>query len=216
MADALAPAPVKAPRKRKGEITDVGRRWCSICCSLPTPQSVRPKVVSLGKAGAMFEFPCSVEGCEGIVRLTGPELMAFQQAGMIAHVPADLRAMARVQNRALKLLETSDDDQTRVQAGKLVLSVARDRLKMAGMVPGGTPSLTVNAETAQFVIDPGDSLDREMERMYREQRTGEREVPVEVVEPTPRPKPSPTLPSTPAPETPAPDDFATDDPGGWT
>lgn len=216
MADALAPAPAKAPPKKKAGSAVVERGWCSECGSLPTPQSVRPKVYAMGVRGVVFEFPCSSDGCEGVVRLTGAQLIAFQQAGLIAKVPADLRAMERVQRRALKVLENADDDETRVQAGKLALSVARDRLKMAGMVPGGTPSLTVNAENAQIVIDPGDSLDREMERMYREERTGEREVPVEVVEPTPRPKPSPTLPSTPAPETEPAPDIATDDPGGWT
>ncbi len=171
MADGLSAPPTVAPTV-KAEGAVASRRWCSECGALPTSQ-VRPKVLTLFGSQIVYSLPCSVIGCPGEVRMTRGEFQALHVAGVVAETPFDLLAMRKIQNQALLIMDDEEEDaQSKVQAGKLALSVSKERLRMSGLVPreGEGAGVTVNVQ--QTVVEPGDSLDRRLTRMYEASRDG--------------------------------------------
>jgi hypothetical protein len=114
-----------------------------------------------------YDLPCSREGCEGVVHLSGDEFRLLQAAGILAQTPHDLLAIRRVQNQALIDNETAEDPVARTMAGRLALAASKENLRNAGVAlpEQSGPSVQIN----QTFVEAGDSLDRELETMYREE-----------------------------------------------
>lgn len=163
----------------------VRKAWCDVCGALPDDE-VKPKIIGLAQGDLLYEMPCSVRGCTGAVRMKGWELRLLARGGLIAELPKDLDALRSIQTQALEMLGPQPEgkpkvaDTDRIGAGRLALAVAKEKLKMAGMlVEAPTTAIQVNQ---QFNYEPGDVIDEELDEMFE----GKDALVVEPVPPEPK------------------------------
>lgn len=151
-------------RSPEGGSLEKPRKWCSKCGALPA-SGVRPRVAMLNGRQSVLTLPCSVEGCEGRVSLTGEEFVLLQKAHLVTHVGDALLTLRKVRNQSLVDMDSADDVQDRMTAARLARATAIDELRLADVAPAESTGPVVSF-TQNFGVDPGDSIDRRLDAMF--------------------------------------------------